>query len=285
MDEILWELREHSSGLNCGRWDYIFSLIKTLRADPLWVIPDRAQVTMTQPCMRAYTQLLIKTCHRREVHAMGGMAAQIPIKDDPKASEEALAKVRADKLREVQDGHDGTWVAHPGLVPVALEIFDAHMKTPNQIHVKREDVSVGEADLLRVPEGTRTEAGLRHNVRVGVQYLEAWLKGNGCVPLYNLMEDAATAEISRTQVWQWLHHRAHLEDGQPLTADRFGRIVDDELQKLRATLGTGRYDAGRFAEARSLFERMSTSETFNEFLTLPAYDELVALFGSVGPRH
>jgi malate synthase len=285
MDEILWELREHSSGLNCGRWDYIFSLIKTLRADPLWVIPDRAQVTMTQPCMRAYTQLLIRTCHRREVHAMGGMAAQIPIKDDPKASEEALAKVRADKLREVQDGHDGTWVAHPGLVPVALEIFDAHMKTPNQIHVKREDVSVGEADLLQVPEGTRTEAGLRHNVRVGVQYLEAWLKGNGCVPLYNLMEDAATAEISRTQVWQWLHHRAHLEDGQPLTALRFGRIVDDELQKLRARLGPGRYDAGRFAQARSLFERMSTSGTFNEFLTLPAYDELLELFGSVGPRH
>jgi malate synthase len=282
MDEILWELREHSSGLNCGRWDYIFSLIKTLRADPLWVIPDRAQVTMTQPCMRAYTQLLIKTCHRREVHAMGGMAAQIPIKDDPRASEEALAKVRADKLREVQDGHDGTWVAHPGLVPVALEIFDAHMKTPNQIHVKREDVSVTEADLLRVPEGTRTEAGLRTNVRVGVQYLEAWLKGNGCVPLYNLMEDAATAEISRTQVWQWVHHGARLEDGQPLTALRFRRIVDDELHKLRMTLGPGRYDAGRFAEARSLFERMSTSETFNEFLTLPAYDELVALFGSVG---
>ena len=284
MDEILWELREHSSGLNCGRWDYIFSLIKTLRADPECVIPDRAQVTMTQPCMRAYTQLLIKTCHRREVHAMGGMAAQIPIRDDPKASEEALAKVRADKLREVQDGHDGTWVAHPGLVPVALEIFDLHMKTANQIHVKRTDVSVTEGDLLRVPEGTRTEAGLRTNVRVGVQYLEAWLKGNGCVPLYNLMEDAATAEISRTQVWQWLHHGARLDDGQPLTADRFRRVVDDELQTLRATLGAGRYDSGRFAEARRLFEQMSTSGTFNEFLTLPAYDELLALLGSVGPR-
>ena len=177
-------------------------------------------------------------------------------------------------------------MAHPGLVPVAREIFDAHMKTPNQIDAKREDVSVGAADLLRVPEGTRTEAGLRHNVHVGVQYLEAWLEGNGCVPLYNLMEDAATAEISRTQVWQWLHHRAQLEDGQPAHRRlRFGRILDDELQKLRATLGPGRYDAGRFAEARSLFERMSTAETFNEFLTLPAYDELVALFGSVGPRH
>jgi malate synthase len=284
MDEILWELREHSSGLNCGRWDYIFSLIKTLRADPSCVIPDRAQVTMTQPCMRAYTQLLVKTCHRREVHAMGGMAAQIPIRDDPSASEDALAKVRADKLREVQDGHDGTWVAHPGLVPVALEIFDAHMKTKNQIHVKREDVSVTEEDLLRVPEGTRTEAGLRTNVRVGVQYLEAWLRGNGCVPLYNLMEDAATAEISRTQVWQWLHHGACLEDGRPLTPDRFRTVVDDELRRLRSTLGAARYDSGRFAQARALFEGMSTSENFNEFLTLPAYDELLALFGSVGPR-
>jgi malate synthase len=284
MDEILWELREHSSGLNCGRWDYIFSLIKTLREDPSCVIPDRAQVTMTQPCMRAYTQLLVKTCHRREVHAMGGMAAQIPIRDDPKASEEALSKVRADKLREVRDGHDGTWVAHPGLVPVALEIFDAHMKSANQIHVKREDVSVTEEDLLRVPEGTRTEAGLRTNVRVGVQYLEAWLRGNGCVPLYNLMEDAATAEISRTQVWQWLHHGACLEDGQSLTVDRFRRLLDDELLSLRSTLGPDRYDSGRFAEARALFEEMSTSRIFSEFLTLPAYDELLRLSGSVGPR-
>jgi malate synthase len=284
MDEILWELREHSSGLNCGRWDYIFSLIKTLRADPSCVIPDRAQVTMTQPCMRAYTQLLIKTCHRRGVHAMGGMAAQIPIRDDPRASEEALSKVRADKLREVRDGHDGTWVAHPGLVPVALEIFDAHMKSANQIHVKREDVSVTEEDLLRVPEGTRTEGGLRTNVRVGVQYLEAWLRGNGCVPLYNLMEDAATAEISRTQVWQWLHHRATLEDGRALTPARFRGVVDDELRELRSTLGAARYDSGRFAEARALFEEMSTSTTFSEFLTLPAYDELLRLFGSVGPR-
>jgi malate synthase len=280
MDEILHELREHSSGLNCGRWDYIFSLIKTLRADPGWVIPDRAQVGMTQPCMRAYTQLLIRTCHRREVHAMGGMAAQIPIKDDPPASEEALERVRADKLREVTDGHDGTWVAHPGLVPLATAIFDEHMKTPNQIHRKREDVRVTEADLLQVPQGTRTEAGLRHNVRVGVQYLEAWLQGNGCVPLYNLMEDAATAEISRTQVWQWVHHRAALDDGRPLTAERFRRILDEELARLRETLGP-RYDRGRFAEARSLFDRMSTSAEFNEFLTLPAYDELIALTGTL----
>jgi malate synthase len=281
MDEILHELREHSAGLNCGRWDYIFSVIKTLRSDPGWVIPDRAQVTMAQPFMRAYTQLAIRTCHRRDVHAMGGMAAQIPIKD-PEKSRVALDKVRADKLREVTDGHDGTWVAHPGLVPVALEVFDAHMKTPNQIHVKREDVRVTAADLLQVPTGTRTEAGLRHNIRVGVQYLESWLRGSGCVPLYDLMEDAATAEISRTQVWQWVRHGAALEDGRPLSAERFRRILDEELQALRGELGAGRFDAGRFAEARSLFDRMSTSDEFNEFLTLPAYEELIALTGSLG---
>ena len=280
MDEILHELREHSAGLNCGRWDYIFSVIKTLRGDPGWVIPDRAQVTMEQPFMRAYTQLAIRTCHRREVHAMGGMAAQIPIRD-PERSRIALDKVRADKLREVRDGHDGTWVAHPGLVPVAREIFDAHMKTPNQIHLKREDVRVSAADLLQVPTGTRTEAGLRHNIRVGVQYLESWLRGSGCVPLYDLMEDAATAEISRTQVWQWVRHGAGLEDGRPLTAERFRRILDEELQGLRGELGPERYDAGRFAEARSLFDRMSTSADFNEFLTLPAYEELIALTGSL----
>jgi malate synthase len=281
MDEILFELREHSAGLNCGRWDYIFSLIKTLRADPAWVIPDRAQVGMTQPCLRAYTQLLIRTCHRREVHAMGGMAAQIPIKDDPPASAAALERVRADKLREVTDGHDGTWVAHPGLVPLATEVFDAHMKTPHQIHRKREDVQVAARDLLALPEGTRTEAGLRQNVRVGVQYLEAWLRGNGCVPLYNLMEDAATAEISRTQVWQWLRHGAALDGGRPLTAERFREVVREELAGLRGALGPARYDGGRFAEARALFDRMSTSSEFHEFLTLPAYDELLRLTGTL----
>jgi len=236
---------------------------------------------MTQPFMRAYTQLLIKTCHRRDVHAMGGMAAQIPIKDDPRASEEALERVRADKLREVKDGHDGTWVAHPGLVPLATAIFDEHMPTPNQIHRKREDVRVAAADLLVVPEGTRTEAGLRHNVRVGVQYLEAWLQGNGCVPLYNLMEDAATAEISRTQVWQWLRHRAAIDGGRPLTPERFREILKEELARLRDALGPERYDAGRFAEACSLFDRMSTSPEFQEFLTLPAYDELLGLTGTL----
>jgi malate synthase len=230
--------------------------------------------------MRAYTQLLIKTCHRREVHAMGGMAAQIPIRDDPRASEEALERVRADKEREVKDGHDGTWVAHPGLVALATAVFDEHMKTPHQIHRKREDVEVTAQDLLQVPQGTRTEAGLRHNLRVGVQYLEAWLQGNGCVPLYNLMEDAATAEISRTQVWQWLRHRAALDDGRPLSAERFRHLLDEELAKLQAALGS-RYASGRFAEARSLFDRMSTSEEFQEFLTLPAYDELIRLTGTL----
>jgi malate synthase len=275
MDEILHELREHSAGLNCGRWDYIFSTIKTLRSDPAFVMPDRGQVTMEQPFLRAYTQLLVKTCHRRGIHAMGGMAAQIPIKDDPEASRAAMEKVRADKLREVRDGHDGTWVAHPGLVALAREVFDAHMPTPNQIHVKRDDVHVTAADLLRVPAGRRTEAGLRHNVRVGVQYLESWLRGLGCVPLYDLMEDAATAEISRTQVWQWIRHRATLDDGPPLTVERFRRVLGEEMDTLAQSLGESRFATGRFPEAAELFDRMSTSETFEEFLTLPAYEYLL----------
>ena len=248
--------------------------IKTLRRDPAFVMPDRGQVTMEQPFLRAYTQLLVKTCHRRGAHAMGGMAAQIPIKDDPDASRAALDKVRADKLREVKDGHDGTWVAHPGLVAVAREVFDAHMPTPNQLHVKRDDVRVTAEDLLRVPQGTRTEAGLRHNIRVGVQYLESWLRGAGCVPLYDLMEDAATAEISRTQVWQWIHHRATLDDGRPLTVERFRTALGQEMDGLARALGPGRFGTGRFGEAADLFDRMSTSEVFEEFLTLPAYDSL-----------
>ena len=275
MDEILHELREHSAGLNCGRWDYIFSFIKKLRSDPACVLPDRAQVGMDQHFLRSYTQLLVRTCHRREVHAMGGMAAQIPIKSDPEANRAALEKVRADKLREVKDGHDGTWVAHPGLVPVARAIFDEHMPGPNQIHRKREDVRVTAQDLLQVPSGTRTEAGLRHNIRVGVQYLEAWLGGLGCVPLYNLMEDAATAEISRSQVWQWICHGAALDDGRPLTAARFRVALDEEMGALREALGAARFDGGRFGEARGLFERLSVSETFEEFLTVPAYELLL----------
>jgi malate synthase len=275
MDEILFELRQHSAGLNCGRWDYIFSSIKTLRADPGFVIPDRAQVTMEQPFLRAYTQLLIKTCHRRGIHAMGGMAAQIPIKDDPEANTQALAKVRADKLREVEDGHDGTWVAHPGLVPVAREIFDAHMPGPHQIDRKREDVHVSARDLMAPPAGTRTEAGLRHNVRVGVQYLDAWLRGSGCVPLYNLMEDAATAEISRAQIWQWIRHGATLDDGRTVTADWFRRVLHEEMAPHARSLGPEHSGESRLLQACRLFESLSTSERLEDFLTLPAYDLLL----------
>jgi len=271
MNEILWELREHSAGLNCGRWDYIFSFIKKFRNDPNVVLPDRGQVTMDKGFLRAYVQLLIQTCHRREIHAMGGMAAQIPIKDDPAASEAALAKVRADKLREVTDGHDGTWVAHPGLVPVAKAIFDEHMKTPNQIHRKREDVKIAEADLLKPAEGTRTETGLRHNIRVGVQYLESWLRGTGCVPIYNLMEDAATAEISRAQVWQWLRHGMTLDNGKKVTRALFTQLVDEEMERVRKEVGEERYARGKFPEAKDLYVKGSTAVKFDEFLTIPAY--------------
>jgi len=274
MDEILYELREHSAGLNCGRWDYIFSFIKTRRNDPAAVLPDRSQVAMTQPFLRAYTQLAIRTCHRRGVHAMGGMAAQIPIKNDAEASRSALEKVRADKLREVTDGHDGTWVAHPGLVPVAREVFEAVMSGPNQLDRLREDVRVSARELLEVPRGTRTEEGLRLNVRVGVQYLEAWLRGLGCVPLYNLMEDAATAEISRAQVWQWIHHRAALEDERTVNAALLRTIADEEMERIEKEIGSERFRSGRFDEARNLFERLSTSEMLEDFLTIPAYERL-----------
>ncbi|HEV3049240.1 MAG TPA: malate synthase A, partial [Longimicrobium sp.] len=232
MHEILYELREHSAGLNCGRWDYIFSFIKKLQSDPSFLLPDRAQVTMDKAFLNAYSQLLIQTCHRRGVHAMGGMAAFIPIKGDPAANEGALAQVRADKLREVKNGHDGTWVAHPALVPLARSVFDTHMKGPHQLDNLRADVKVGEAELLAVPQGTRTEEGLRHNIRVGIQYMAAWLDGLGCVPLYNLMEDAATAEISRAQVWQWIHHGATLEDGRHVTRELFRKVLAEELVHL-----------------------------------------------------
>ncbi len=271
MDEILHALRDHSAGLNCGRWDYIFSFIKRRAADPAALLPDRAQVTMDKGFLRAYSQLLIKTCHRRGAHAMGGMAAQIPIKDDPAANDAAMSKVRADKLREASDGHDGTWVAHPGLVPVAKAVFDEEMRGANQLHVTRDDVSISEDDLLRVPEGTRTEAGLRHNVRVGVQYLEAWLRGQGCVPLYNLMEDAATAEISRAQAWQWLTFGVTLEGGREVTRAWFEQVVREELDRVRDEVGAARFDAGRFADATRLFVEMSTAARFEDFLTLPAY--------------
>ncbi len=273
MDEILYELREHSSGLNCGRWDYIFSFIKTFRDDPSHVMPDRGEVTMTQPCMRAYTQLLIKTCHRREVHAMGGMAAQIPIKGDPVANTQAIEKVRADKLREVQDGHDGTWVAHPALVPVAREVFDTHMPEPSQIDRKREDVNVVAADLLEPPRGNRTDGELRHNVRVGIQYIEAWLGGSGAVPLYNLMEDAATAEISRTQIWQWVHTASTVGD-EVLTDMRVRGVIHEELHRIREEIGDERFYSGHFSDAKEIFEKLCLQKSLEEFLTLPAYERL-----------
>ncbi len=272
MNEILYELRDHSAGLNCGRWDYIFSFIKAFRAHPEYVLPDRSEVTMEQPMMRAYTQLVVKTCHARGVHAMGGMAAQIPIKNDPAANDAALAKVRADKTREVKDGHDGTWVAHPGLVSVAKEIFDAQMPMKNQIERKREDFDATAEDLVRCPEGSRTERGLRHNVKVGIQYLEAWLRGSGCVPLYNLMEDAATAEISRSQAWQWLRHGATLDGGDKLTVARFRQIVAEEMRSIEAEVGAQRFASGRFAEARDLFDKLSTESELADFLTTAAYD-------------
>jgi len=285
MDEILYELREHSAGLNCGRWDYIFSYIKSRRHDPAAVLPDRSQVTMEQPFMRAYTQLCVRTCHRRGVHAMGGMAAQIPIKSDPEASQSALEKVRSDKLREVMDGHDGTWVAHPALVAVAREVFEAVMPGPNQLERRREDVHVTAADLLELPRGARTEEGLRLNVRVGIQYLEAWLRGNGCVPLYNLMEDAATAEISRSQIWQWVRHGALLDDGRKVDAALLNAVIDGEMKRIESEVGAERFRTGRFPEARRLFERLSTQERLEEFLTLPAYEILDATDGATDGSH
>jgi malate synthase len=274
MNEILWELRDHSAGLNCGRWDYIFSFIKKFRNRPDFMLPNRAQVTMTVHFLASYVDLLIQTCHKRGIHAMGGMAAQIPIKNDPEANDRALEKVRQDKLREVKAGHDGTWVAHPGLVAVAKRVFDEYMPQPNQIDRKREEVRVTAADLLAIPEGTITEDGLRLNVDVGIQYLEAWLRGNGAVPIYNLMEDAATAEISRAQVWQWARHGAKLEDGRAVTPALVKRTIEEELAKMRDRNGAERFAKGRFALAAELFERMMLSGEFSDFLTLPAYEYL-----------
>lgn len=272
MDEILWALRDHSVGLNCGRWDYIFSYIKTLREHADRILPDRGEVGMTQPNMRAYTQLVVQTCHRRGTFAMGGMAAQIPIKADPVRNEAALERVRLDKRREVTDGHDGTWVAHPALVEVARAEFDAHLTTPNQIHRLRPDVRVTAADLLETPRGARTEAGLRHNVRVGVLYTAAWLRGQGCVPLYDLMEDAATAEISRAQVWQWQRHGARLDDTTGVTPERVRRVIQEETRALRE----GGMEPMTLDRASALFEAMSTAQTLGDFLTLAAYAQLDA---------
>ncbi len=274
MDEMLWELREHSAGLNIGRWDYIFSCIKKFRTNREFCLADRARVTMTAPFMRAYALLLVKTCHRRGAPAMGGMAAQIPIKDDPAANEAALAKVRDDKLREVTDGCDGTWVAHPGLVSIAKEVFDRHMARPNQYDKQRPDVNVSASDLLDFrPEAPITEAGLRNNISVGIQYLGAWLAGNGCVPVFNLMEDAATAEISRSQIWQWIRSsKGVLDDGRKVTKDLFQTLLAEELPKVRSHLGEQAWKAGKYESAAQLFGRITTDDRYVEFLTLPAYD-------------
>ena len=277
MDEILWELREHSAGLNIGRWDYIFSCIKKFRVNRDFCLADRSQVTMTAPFMRAYALLLVKTCHFRGAPAMGGMAAQIPIKNDPVANEAAMEKVRADKLREVTDGCDGTWVAHPGLVPIAKAIFDEHMPGPNQYGKQLPEVHVTARELLDFqPEQPITDAGLRNNISVGIQYLGSWLAGNGCVPVYNLMEDAATAEISRSQIWQWIRSpKGVLADGRKVTVELFRELLADELPKIETYLGPDAWRAGKYQEAARLFDTMCTGD-YVEFLTLPAYEWLTS---------
>ena len=276
MDEILFELRDHSAGLNCGRWDYIFSCIKKLRNQRDFCLADRALVTMTTHFMKSYALLLIKTCHRRNIHAMGGMAAQIPVKNDEAANAEAFAKVKADKEREASQGHDGTWVAHPGLVPVALEAFDRLMPTPNQIATrKRDDVKVTASDLLQFePETPITEKGLRLNINVAIQYIGAWLAGQGAVPIFNLMEDAATAEISRSQVWQWIRSsKGKLDDGRKVTKDMVAAMIPEEAQKIRELLGAA-YGAGKYDDAAQIFADLVNNDTFVEFLTLPAYERI-----------
>jgi malate synthase len=278
MDEILYELREHSAGLNCGRWDYIFSCIKKFRNREDFILADRNLVTMTSPFMRAYSLLLIKTCQKRGAFAMGGMAAQIPIKNDPSANDAAMAKVRADKEREANDGHDGTWVAHPGLVALAQEAFDKVMTTPNQIAKQRPDVNMLASDLLDFqPQGPITESGLRANINIGIQYMGAWLAGTGCVPIFNLMEDAATAEISRAQIWHWIRSpMGVLDDGREITKELFSKLVPQELAKVRDMLGDQGYSQGEYEEGANMFEKLTLSENFVEFLTLPAYDYVVS---------
>lgn len=277
MDEILYELRDHAAGLNAGRWDYIFSIIKCFRHRPEFVLPDRAQVTMTVPFMRAYTDLLVKTCHRRGTHALGGMAAFVPSRKDPRVNEVAFARVREDKEREAADGFDGTWVAHPDLVPVAMEVFERRLGgRPHQLERRRDEVAVGARDLLdvRVPGGEITEAGLRNNVNVALQYLEAWLRGVGCSAIHHLMEDAATAEIARAQIWQWVRHGARLREGPAVTRERVRRVMAEELEALRSWLGEAEFARRRFGDARELLEHVALGEGFCEFLTIPAYDYL-----------
>jgi malate synthase len=274
LDEILYELKEHSAGLNCGRWDYIFSYIKRFRNHAAFMLPDRDQVGMTTPFMDAYSNLVVKTCHKRGVHAMGGMAAQIPIKNDEEANKAAIDKVRNDKLREAKNGHDGTWVAHPGLVSVAMEVFDKHMPEPNQIDNKRTDLRVSSVDLIAVPKGTVSEAGVRKNINVGVLYIESWLQGNGAAAIYHLMEDAATAEISRTQLWQWIKHGAVLNDGRKVTLQLYEKLLPEELAKIKEYVGEERYDQGKFGLAVQLFDQLISQEELEEFLTINAYQHI-----------
>ncbi|WP_339921109.1 malate synthase A [uncultured Flavobacterium sp.] len=271
LDEIIFELKDHIVGLNCGRWDYIFSYIKKFRNHPNFVVPNRDQVTMTTPFMDAYSKLVIQRCHKRGILAIGGMAAQIPIKNDEKANAAALEKVRKDKEREVKNGHDGTWVAHPALVAVAMAEFNKYMPTTNQLHVTRDDVNITEQDLVEIPKGTVTEEGIRKNINVGILYTEAWLRGHGAVALYNLMEDAATAEISRTQVWQWLHNEVVIEDGRTFNRKLYEAIFDDEIEKLIIEFGEENIKNSKFELAIELFNKLVISEEFEEFLTLPAY--------------
>ena len=275
MDEILYELRDHSGGLNCGRWDYIFSIIKKFRNRPEFVLPDRAVLSMATHCLRSYSLLAVQTCHRRGIHAIGGLAAQIPIENDLDANEAALRSVRDDKVREAIDGHDGTWVAHPGMVDVARQAFDEMMPEPNQIHRKREEVHISATDLLDVPEGEITEGGLRHNIDVAIQYMEAWLGGDGYVPIYDFMEDAATAELSRAQIWQWLRHEnAVLADGRPVDRALCSALFDDELRKIERLVGAERFKRGKFQLARKLIEQIVTDDEFTDFMTLVGYEHL-----------
>ncbi|AFU67258.1 malate synthase [Psychroflexus torquis ATCC 700755] len=274
LDEIIFELKDHIVGLNCGRWDYIFSYIKKFRNHPNFVVPNRDQVTMTTPFMDAYSKLVIQRCHKRGILAIGGMAAQIPIKNDEKANTAALEKVRQDKEREVKNGHDGTWVAHPALVEVAMEEFNKHMPMPNQLHITRDDINITEKDLVELPKGTVTEAGIRKNINVGVLYTEAWLRGHGAVALYNLMEDAATAEISRTQVWQWLKNEVKLEDGRKFNMELYKDLFNDEVEKIKAEFGEEHMKNSKFELAFNVFDELVVSEKFVEFLTLLAYKHI-----------
>lgn len=272
LHEILWELRDHSAGLNCGRWDYIFSFIKKFKNRTGYIFPDRSDVTMTAPFMRAYTQLVVQTCHKRGVHAMGGMAAQIPIKNDTVANEAAIAKVKADKLREVTDGHDGTWVAHPGLVSVALDVFNEHMPLANQIEAKpRTEFQTSKDELIALPQGKITEEGIRSNINVGILYIESWLRGNGAAAIYNLMEDAATAEISRTQLWQWIHANATTTDGKKITPEWYLALKAEELEKIKLYVGEAAFEAPTFRKAAEIFDDLVLQDELTEFLTLPAY--------------